>query len=471
MAPLQLSPEEFHTLAQRVTDLSTRYLADLETMRAYPETSGRVVADLFDRPLPWAGEGERAFADLEQVIAHIRANVPRFYAYVLGAGDPVAALGDYFASILNQNVTAWRSSPAAVAIERSVISWLAEAIGCKGFAGTLTAGGSAANLMGLAIAREAKLPANEHGVQGRGKIYASTEIHMSIGKAVAMLGIGRDNLRLVPVNSDHTMDVTGLDRMISDDVRADYTPIAVLASAGSVNTGAIDNLQQVGSIARKNNAWFHIDGAYGALAAIAVPEQFVGLNLADSLSLDPHKWLYQPVDCGCLLYRDASHARKAFAYTGDYTKVLNEDPLESFAFFEESMELSRRFRAMKLWLSLRYHGMDSFREAITNDLTLAQHLAKRINGEPGLELLAPVTLSAVCFRYTQAPPEQLNQLNAAILKRIIQRGRVFISNATLNGKFALRACIVNQRATQADVEEVVAETLAAAREIKEASSA
>jgi len=470
MAPLQLSPEEFHTLAQRVTDLSTRYLADLETMRAYPKTSGREVADLFDRPLPQTGEGERAFADLEQVIAHCRPNVPRFYAYVLGAGDPVAALGDYFASILNQNVTAWRSSPAAVAIERSVINWLAQALGCNGFTGTLTAGGSAANLMALAIAREAKLPANEHGVQRKGTIYASTEIHMSIGKAVAMLGIGRDNLRLVPVNSDHTINITNLDRMISDDVRAGYTPIAVLASAGTVNTGAIDDLQQVAATARKHNAWFHIDGAYGALAAIAVPKKFAGLDLADSLSLDPHKWLYQPVDCGCLLYRDPGHARKAFAYTGDYTKVLNEDPLESFAFFEESMELSRRFRAMKLWLSLRYHGMDSFREAITNDLTLAQHLAKRINGEPGLELLAPVTLSAVCFRYTQAPPERLNQLNAAILKRIIQRGRVFISNATLEGKFALRACIVNQRATQADVEEVVTETLAAAREVCNESS-
>jgi glutamate/tyrosine decarboxylase-like PLP-dependent enzyme len=144
---------------------------------------------------------------------------------------------------------------------------------------------------------------------------------------------------------------------------------------------------------------------------------------------------------------------------------LNEDPLESFAFFEESMELSRRFRAMKLWLSLRYHGMGAFREAIMNDLNLAQHLAKRISSEPGLDLLAPVTLSAVCFRFNQAPSEQLNQLNAAILKRVIQRGRVFISNATLNGKFALRACIVNQRATESDVEEVVTETLAAAGEI------
>lgn len=467
MARLQVSPEEFRSLAQRVTDLSTRYLADLDSMRAYPRTSGREVANLFDRPFPRAGEGERAFTDLEQVIAHCRPNVPRFYAYVLGAGDPVAALGDYFASILNQNVTAWRSSPAAVAIERSVVNWLAEAVGCNGFTGTLTAGGSAANLMALAIAREAKLPANEYGIQGRGRIYASSEIHMSIGKAVAMLGIGRENLRQVPVDDRFQTNIHALDKMISDDVRAGFTPIAVLASAGTVNTGAIDDLQQIAAIARRYDAWFHIDGAYGALAAIAVPEKFAGLDLADSLSLDPHKWLYQPVDCGCLLYRDPSHARKAFAYTGDYTKVLNEDPLESFAFFEESMELSRRFRAMKLWLSLRYHGMNAFREAIMNDLNLAQHLAKRISSEPGLELLAPVTLSAVCFRYAGTKNENLDQLNAAILKRIIQRGRVFISNATLNGKFALRACIVNQRATQADVDEVVTETLAAARRMRQ----
>src|SRR5204862_5827403 len=174
-------------------------------------------------------------------------------------------------------------------------------------------------------------------------------------------------------------------------------PMAVVASAGTVNTGSIDPLPEIAAIARMYNLWMHVDGAYGALAAIAVPQKFEGLAQADSLSLDPHKWLYQPLDCGCLLYRDAEIARRTFSYTGSYAKQLSSDPIEGFAFFEESMELSRRFRALKLWLSLRYHGLQAFRESIAEDIRLAQYLAARIKGERSLELLAIGELSAVCF--------------------------------------------------------------------------
>ena len=211
----------------------------------------------------------------------------------------------------------------------------------------------------------------------------------------------------------------------------------------------------------------HVDGAYGALAALAIPEKFNGMSMADSISLDPHKWLYQPLDCGCLLYRDSAAARRAFSHTGDYAKSLLEDPVESFAFFEESLELSRRFRALKLWLSLRYHGLANFREAIRNDLECAQFLAEQIREERELELLAPIPLSAVCFRYK---PKWVSQsdtdaLNRKILQRVVRRGTVFLSNATIRGSFALRACIVNHRTTLGDVEQVISEVLAAGREL------
>ena len=210
-------------------------------------------------------------------------------------------------------------------------------------------------------------------------------------------------------------------------------------------------------------AWFHVDGAYGALAAIAEPQMFEGLGQADSISLDPHKWLYQPLDCGCLLYRDAAAARRAFSYTGDYAKSLLDDPVEGFAFFDESIELSRRFRALKVWLSLRYHGFAAFREAILNDLAMAQHLARLSAMRLQLELLAPVTLSAVCFRYrAEVDSDALNQ---TILQRVIRRGRVFLSNASVHGQFALRACIVNHRTTLADVEQVVSEVIEVGREL------
>jgi glutamate/tyrosine decarboxylase-like PLP-dependent enzyme len=257
-----------------------------------------------------------------------------------------------------------------------------------------------------------------------------------------------------------------LERAITRDKDSGKTPIAVVASAGTVNTGAVDPLTQIAAIASKHNAWFHVDGAYGALAAIAARGRFQGLELADSISLDPHKWLYQPLDCGCLLYRDADAARNAFSHTGDYTRVLSSDPIEGFAFFEESLELSRRFRALKLWLSLRYHGFEAFRKSIKDDLGYARDLAEKIVNEPELELVAPVELSAVCFRYLGAGGRSegdLNRLNPLILKEVNKKGLVYLSNATLRAKFCLRACIVNHRTKPEDLDVVISEVLEAGR--------
>jgi aromatic-L-amino-acid/L-tryptophan decarboxylase len=461
--PLQLSPEEFRTLADRVAAAATEFLATLEGRPVLPPTSGAQTAALFEAPAPEAGMGEAAFDDLAAVAEHARAGNGRLFAYVVGSGEPVGALGDMYASVLNQNVTAWRSAPAAVAIERTVIGWLAQAVGCEGFTGSLTSGGSSANLMGLAMAREAKAPANEQGAQA-GVVYASEEVHMSVPKALALLGVGRANLRLVPVDDRFRMRPGALEAAIAEDRRAGRRAIAVVASAGTVNTGAIDPLEQVAAIAHANDLWLHVDGAYGALAALAVPERLAGLALADSLSLDGHKWLYQPLDCSALLYRDAQLARETFAYTGDYAKTVSLDPVEGFAFFEESIELSRRFRALKLWLSLRYHGLAQFREAIRKDLRHAQLLAELVQAEPSLELLAPVELSAVCFRWAGGPAATLDERNQQILQRVGRRGRVLLSNATLRGQFALRACIVNHRTTDQDVAAVIEEVLGAARE-------
>lgn len=246
-------------------------------------------------------------------------------------------------------------------------------------------------------------------------------------------------------------------------------PLAVVATAGTINTGAIDPLPQISEISNKYGAWLHVDGSYGALAAIAVPDKFPGLALADSLSLDPHKWLYQPLDCACLLYRDAAAARTAFSHTGDYARALTNDPIESYSFFEESIELSRRFRALKLWFSLRYHGFASFRDSIQKDLGHANRLGSFIAKAPELELLGPISLSAVCFRYVGSgnfTEAELNRLNFDILRRVIERGRVYLSNATLQSKFCLRACIVNHRTTDSDIDAVLAEVLTAAGEVE-----
>jgi glutamate/tyrosine decarboxylase-like PLP-dependent enzyme len=311
--------------------------------------------------------------------------------------------------------------------------------------------------MALAMAREAKLPANEAGARPC-VVYASEQVHMSIPKAIALLGIGRDNLRLIPVDDGLRMRTDALEATIATDREAGNTPIAIVATVGTVNIGAIDPLPQIAEIARREALWLHVDGAYGGLAAIAVPEKFRGLDQADSVSLDAHKWLYQPLECGCLLYRDGQVARETFSHSGDYVRILAEDPGEAFAFFEESMELSRRFRALKLWMSLQYHGRAAFREAIARDLSHAQLLAQTIRSHPELELLAPVSLSAACFRHRTKD-------NTAILRRVIARGRVYLSNATIHEQFALRACFVNHRTTEDDVWAIVSEVIAAADEL------
>lgn len=467
MSALDLSPEEFQSLAGRVTDLATRFLTALPTLPSFPKVSGPQTRERFGEPLPETGLKEAAFDMLEDVIAMSRPPSPRFYGYVLGSGEPVAALADLLASVLNQNVTAWRSAPVGVTIERQVIGWLAAAVGCSGFGGSLCSGSSTANLMALAMAREAKQPPS--GSSARAIVYASGEVHMSIPKAVAVLGLGRDNLRLVPVDGSWRMDVRALQSAIEADVAAGNEPMAVIATAGTVTTGAVDPLEPIASVARQHDLWLHVDGAYGALAAMADPDRMRGLALADSLSLDPHKWLYQPVDCAALLYRAPAAARAAFSQTGEYARALSSDPLEAFSFFEESIELSRRFRALKLWLSLRYHGAEAFRTAIRSDLQHASDLARIVRGTAELELMAPVELSAVCFRYRAGVAEgDLDRLNAAILKRLIERGRVYLSNASIAGRFALRACFVNHRTTDSDVAEIVPEVLAASREVPSA---
>lgn len=469
MNPLDLSGARFQQLAADVVQMMAEYLSTLPQERAFPVTSGAETERLFAEDVLENGLGETALDALTDVIAHSRAQNGRFFGYIMGSAEPVAALGDFVASVLNQNITAWRSSPVGVTIERTVVRWLAEAIGCRGFSGTLTGGGSAANLMALAMARESRTPANDRGMSASDRskpiIYASEQVHMSIPKAVAMLGIGRENLHYIPCDDAYRMLPTELNRAVTADKSRGYRPIAVIASAGTMNTGAIDPLPQIAAIARAHDLWLHVDGAYGALAALAMPEKFRGLSDADSISLDPHKTLFQPLDCGCLLHRHPETARRTFAYSGTYARALSSDPIEGFSFFEESMELSRRFRALKLWLSLRFHGLQAFRDAVQLNLDQAQRLAAAVEARTELELVAPVELTAVCFRHlvtNRTTEDERNQFNLNLLKRVVSRGNVYLSNAELNGKFCLRACIVNHLTTNADIDRVVPEVLAAA---------
>jgi aromatic-L-amino-acid decarboxylase len=471
---LEVTPEAFRGLTGEVVDILAAFLEDLDELPVFPPSDGATVEQLFGASdVPEKGLGKEALKELRTFVQHARAQNGRFLGYVMGNGEAVAALGDLFASVLNQNMTAWRASPSGVTVERAVTRWLAQAIGCEGFTGTLTSGGSLGTMMALAMAREAKLAANETGLWGHAKVgtvYASQEVHMSVSKAVALLGIGRNQLRLIACDDAFRMIPAELERAIARDEKEGCVPIAIVASAGSVSTGSIDPLREVAAIAAAHNVWLHVDGAYGALAAIAAPEKLVGINLADSISLDPHKWLYQPLDVSCLLHRHPEVARQTFCDSGAYTAPLSKDAIEGYAFFEESFELSRRCRGLKLWLSLRFHGLETFRLCIQRDLDHAQLLARAVDACPLLVRLAPVELSAVCFQHILRPDASVSERNAfnlKLLKCLKRRGKVYLSNADLRGAFCLRACFVNHLTVAADIEIIVQEVLDCAKQVSE----
>ena len=292
---------------------------------------------------------------------------------------------------------------------------------------------------------------------------------MSIAKAADILGFGRDHVRGVKCDDRLRIDVRHLRERITDDLAAGLRPFCVVASAGTTNTGAVDPLKDVAGVAREFDLWFHVDGAYGAPGVLDPRKKdlFAGLGLADSVSLDPHKWLYVPVDAGCLLFRDEATAKAAFnTDEADYIKVHGLVDDETFAYWDYGVELSRRFRALKVWLTLRYYGIRRIAEAISGDIALAEYFGEVVEDADDFELLAPVELSICCFRYV--PPSlkradrpsadvdaELNRLNERILAAIQKGGRAYVSNATVNGRFALRACITNFRTTKADIDETI----------------
>ncbi|HEU4405619.1 MAG TPA: aminotransferase class V-fold PLP-dependent enzyme [Polyangiaceae bacterium] len=489
---LELDARALGELAEAFVGLTNDYLARGHEGRVFPETSAAALRAAFDRALPAEGEPLAGLVDdCRAVLGASRDNGhPRMFGYVASPATPVGVYGSLLAAALNQNVVAWRSAPAAAAVERVVVRWLAELVGYAGggAGGLLTSGGSMANLMALLMALRASAPAGElsrRGLWGPGPpatLYVSDQVHFSVTKAAEVIGVGREQVRVVPSDEHFRLDARALDEAIERDGRAGLRPFCVVASAGTVATGAVDPLAAVAGVARRRGLWLHVDGAYGALAA-AVPAKrplFAGLAEADSLSLDPHKWLYAPVGCGCLLVRDPAAARAAFGGAGGgYVKILEGDADEAFAFWDYGVELSRPFRALGLWLMLRYYGARRVVAAIEGDCALAGRLAELVRAADDFELLAPPALGICCFRY--APPAsraalargeagenaRLDALNERLVHRVQRGGRAYLSNAELRGRVALRASITNYRTTGADLERTLEAVREAARSLDE----
>src|SRR2546430_2769691 len=314
--------------------------------------------------------------------------------------------------------------------------------------------GSMPNLAAIAAARQAKDRSS-----GRLRIYVSSETHFSIAKAAALLGIGRENVRQVAVDERFRIRVDDLVAKITADLEAGYVPFCVAANAGTVNTGAVDPLVEVRQIADRFQLWMHVDGSYGAFAVLAKSARklFAGLERADSIALDPHKWLYLPVDVGCVIYRAPEIARAAFAHEAEYTRIIGEKADEAFAFWDYGPELSRRFRALKVWMLLKGVGLDSLGEAIESNLACARYLGAIVRASDDFEMVAPVELSIFCFRHVPAQlrsqsPETIDAFNERLLVALQRDGSSYLSNATLSGRFALRGCVLNYRTTLRDME-------------------
>jgi len=474
---LDVTDDVLQEISAEATKLISEYLTTIAERPVRAENYAGKTTQSIDAEL--SAEG----LPLDQLLAECRTIMdlsrhnghPRFFGYVASPSTPIGAYGDLIASALNANITCWRSGPAGTELERLVVIWLGSLIGYDQQAkGLLTSGGSMANMIALLIANRRKSGADtsRKGLWNSGPpmtIYASEEVHLSIPKAADILGFGRDQVRMITCDERQRMRVDVLQQRIEADLREGLRPFCVVGSAGTVNTGVIDPLNDIAQIATEFGLWFHVDGAYGAPGVLDERKKdlFAGLERADSVSLDPHKWLYVPVDAGCLLFRDAGTAMGAFSTEdADYIKTHGYSDEEAFAFWDYGVELSRRFRALKVWLTLQYYGTRRIAEAIAGDISLAAYLGELVSNADDFELLAPVELSICCFRYVPRAgmsDAELNQLNERIMALVQKGGRAYVSNATVKGRFALRACITNFRTTKADIDATVEAVREAAR--------
>jgi aromatic-L-amino-acid/L-tryptophan decarboxylase len=455
---LDPSADEIRDWGGSVIQLMTDYLGDLRDRRVYRHMSSREIRDRFDPVLPTEGidfDGLlKAFR--ETIVPFSRQNAhPRMFGYVQSPGTALAAFADLLASTLNANLTVWRSAPAPVELERLTIDWIRQILGFDAEAGGLfVSGGSMANLAAIAAARQAK----DHP-SDRLRIYASSETHFSIAKAAALLGIGRENVRIVAVDERFKIRVDDLVAKITADLEAGYVPFCVVANAGTVNTGAVDPLVEIREIANRFQLWMHVDGSYGAFAVLAKSARglFAGLERADSIALDPHKWLYLPVDVGCVIYRAPEITRAVFAHEAEYTRIIGEEADEAFAFWDYGPELSRRFRALKVWMLLKGVGLDSLGEAIESNLACARYFESKVRASDDFEMAARIELSIFCFRHVPVhlkgeSPQVIDDFNERLLIALQRDGSSYLSNTTLGGRFALRGCVLNYRTTLRDME-------------------
>lgn len=473
-APIAIGPEEFRRLGHDLVDSVAEFLRTLPDRPVAPgENAAEVRAALGAGGLPDAGTapGELLEEAARLLYAHSTFNGhPRFLAYITSSPAPIGMLGDLLAAAVNPNVGAWPLAPLASELEAQTVRWIAELLGYPAdCGGILVSGGNMANFVGLLAARRAKVPwdVRTGGLDAPDarplRLYASAEAHTWIQKAADLFGLGTESIRWIETDAAQRLVVPALLDQIGRDREAGAIPLFVVGTAGAVSTGAVDPLQEMAALCRREGAWFHVDGAYGAPAAALpdAPADLQALAHADSVAVDPHKWLYAPVEAGCVLVRDPKALFDAFTYRPPYYSLPEGDEAP-INYVDYGPQNSRGFRALKVWLGLRHVGREGYVRMIGDDIALARELYRLADADPELEART-TSLSVTTFRYVPPGVEPgrpetepyLDELNRDLRDRLEQDGETFLSNAIVDGTYLLRACIVNFRTERPDLDAVV----------------
>ena len=469
-AELEITPQEFRRLGHRLVDQIAEHLGGMPVRPVSPDATPTAVRSALraDRGLPEEGSDPEALLESAAELLFkysVRSDHPRFLGYISSSPAPIGVLGELLATALNQNCSGWTLAPMATEIEAQTLRWIAEFVGFPTWCGgLLMSGGNMANFVCFLAARTAKAGrdvrrAGLDSLKRRLVVYASVETHTWIEKAADLSGLGTDAIRWIAVDERRRMNTAELRRQIAVDRARNERPFLVVGTAGSVGTGTVDPLREIASICREFDLWFHVDGAYGAFAVAVpdAPDDLRALAMADSLAVDPHKWLSAPLEAGCALVRQPEHLRNTFSYRpSDY--AVREEVLN---FVDYGLQNSRGFRALKVWLALQHVGRRGYVATITENIRLSRKLHDLLQSCPDFEVLTQ-GLSITTFRYVPRDlrsrlgdpdtEERLNQVNRNLLERVVKGGEAFFSNAVIDDKFALRACIVNFRTSDEDIE-------------------
>ncbi|MER9727293.1 MULTISPECIES: aspartate aminotransferase family protein [unclassified Mesorhizobium] len=469
---------DMQSLSHRIVDDAVAYLRDVRQRPVWQEMPGDV-RDFFTASLP---QSPTPLADIygdvvDKVMPYPMGNIhPRFWSWYMGSSNFTGAIGDFLAAIQGSNLGG--GNHAAALMDGQVVDWCKQMMGMPASAsGTLVSGGSMANIIGLTVARNTKAGINvrEHGVAAIEKplrFYGSDQVHSCHRKGMEALGLGNKALRRIASDTGLRIDIEGLRTAISEDRAAGFKPACIIGNAGTVNTGAIDDLQALAKLAHEEDLWFHVDGCIGALIAIA-PEnarRVAGIEWADSIALDPHKWLHAPFEAGCALVRDALAHRKTFAVTPEYLESTPRGLASGQWLHDYGLQTTRGFKALKVWMALREHGVEKFGRLIDQNIAQGQYLSGLIAAEPALELTAPTSINIVCFRYRAdgLDGERAKALNTEIMLRLQEDGTAAISDTTVQGRHCLRVAINNHRTRREDLDLLVAETVRLGNEIASA---